>query len=75
MPIEDDLSNQKEVLEPDVTTFRNPVSRRGLATLHAAQVREQAPLDDQGLLFGLLVGILLLRLVPKERSLRKRASN
>ena len=32
-----------------------PASRWGFAALHAAQVREQAPLEDQGLLFGLLV--------------------
>ena len=55
MPTDDHLSNQKDVLVPEVITFLNLASRRGLATLHVAQVREQAPLEDQGLLFGLLV--------------------
>ena len=41
--------------------FLRPLSRRGFAALHAAQVREQAPLEAQGLLIAWLERYFALR--------------
>ena len=47
-PIVHHLSYQNKVPLPVLMTFSRPLSRSGFATLQAAQVREQEPLEVHG---------------------------